>query len=153
MLDRLFAPLAVAILVSGLDDLVIDIAWAIAWLHARWAPRSPSVSAGTAATGFSAAAHWIAILLPLWQEHERDRADDRTQHRRHPLSDYHIFAGAYPNDALTQAAVRGVADRFPNVHLALCPHTGPTSKADCLNWIYQHLYCTKSRTTSVSTSW
>ena len=32
-----------------------------------------------------------------------------------------------------------MADRFPNVHLALCPHDGPTSKADCLNWIFQHL--------------
>ena len=30
-------------------------------------------------------------------------------------------------------------ERFPQVHLALCPHPGPTSKADCLNWIYQHL--------------
>ena len=22
---------------------------------------------------------------------------------------------------------------------SLCPHDGPTSKADCLNWVYQHL--------------
>jgi adsorption protein B len=25
------------------------------------------------------------------------------------------------------------------VHLAVCPHDGPTSKADCLNWIYQRM--------------
>ncbi|MGH9559435.1 MAG: glycosyltransferase family 2 protein, partial [Bryobacteraceae bacterium] len=37
------------------------------------------------------------------------------------------------------AAVRSIAVRFPNVHLVLCPHDGPTSKADCLNWIYQHV--------------
>ncbi len=54
--------------------------------------------------------------------------------------DYHIFAGAYPNDALDAGRrARGRCDRFPNVHLALCPHDGPTSKADCLNWIYQRL--------------
>jgi adsorption protein B len=53
--------------------------------------------------------------------------------------EYHFFAGCYPNDDLTQDAVRSVSDRFPNVHLALCPHDGPTSKADCLNWIYQRL--------------
>ena len=29
--------------------------------------------------------------------------------------------------------------RHPNVHLAVCPHDGPTSKADCLNWIYQRM--------------
>ena len=44
-----------------------------------------------------------------------------------------------PNDEPTQAAVRSVADRFPNVHLAVCPHDGPTSKADCLNWVYQNM--------------
>ncbi|MEO8053141.1 MAG: glycosyltransferase family 2 protein, partial [Acidobacteriota bacterium] len=32
-----------------------------------------------------------------------------------------------------------VSERFSNVHLAVCPHDGPTSKADCLNWIYQHV--------------
>jgi adsorption protein B len=53
--------------------------------------------------------------------------------------DYHFFAGCYPNDGETQDAVRTLAERFPQVHLALCPHPGPTSKADCLNWIYQHL--------------
>ena len=54
-------------------------------------------------------------------------------------ANYHIFAGAYPNDSPTEDAVLSVTDRFPNVHLARCPHDGPTSKADCLNWIYQHV--------------
>ena len=66
---------------------------------------------------------------------------DMLQHNiasiRYP--DYHVFAGCYPNDDLTQEAVRSVAVRFPNVHMALCPHDGPTSKGDCLNWVYQHI--------------
>ena len=37
------------------------------------------------------------------------------------------------------SAVRAAMERFPNVHLSLCPHDGPTSKADCLNWIYQQM--------------
>ena len=53
--------------------------------------------------------------------------------------DYYIFAGCYPNDTLTQAAVRAAAARLPNVRMAVCPHDGPTSKADCLNWTFQHL--------------
>ena len=24
-------------------------------------------------------------------------------------------------------------------HRAVCPHDGPTSKADCLNWIYRYM--------------
>jgi adsorption protein B len=81
----------------------------------------------------------IAILVPLWQEHAV--IADMLQHNiaaiRYP--DYHVFAGCYPNDDQTQEAVQSVASRFPNVHMALCPHDGPTSKGDCLNWIYQHI--------------
>ena len=53
--------------------------------------------------------------------------------------DYHFFIGAYPNDDPTLDAVRDLEARFPHVHLAVCPHDGPTSKADCLNWIYQRM--------------
>src|SRR5439155_880127 len=28
---------------------------------------------------------------------------------------------------------------FPAVHLSVCPHAGPTSKADNLNWIFQSM--------------
>ena len=55
---------------------------------------------------------------------------------------------ATPTITSSRAAIRTTRSRrtpsrgrraFPNVHLALCPHDGPTSKADCLNWIYQHV--------------
>ncbi|MEI9813213.1 MAG: glycosyltransferase [Acidobacteriota bacterium] len=81
----------------------------------------------------------IAIFVPLWCEDaviarmlEHNLASIRYQ-------DYHFFAGCYPNDLATQQAVESIASRFGNVHLALCPHDGPTSKADCLNWIYQNM--------------
>ena len=37
------------------------------------------------------------------------------------------------------AAVREAATRYPNVHISISPHNGPTSKADNLNWIYQRM--------------
>jgi len=49
---------------------------------------------------------------------------------------YDFFVGVYPNDALTLQAVDRVARGDTRVHLALCPHNGPTSKGDCLNSIY-----------------
>ncbi len=52
---------------------------------------------------------------------------------------YEFFIGAYPNDEKTLNAVRALESRFANVHMAICPHDGPTSKADCLNWIYQQM--------------
>ena len=56
-----------------------------------------------------------------------------------------FFVGVYPNDRETLAAVREACRKFPRVHLALCPHDGPTSKADCLNWIYQNMVAYEER--------
>ena len=52
---------------------------------------------------------------------------------------YDFFLGAYPNDAATINVIQSWQAVHPNLHLALCPHNGPTSKADCLNWIYQQM--------------
>ena len=130
----LVTPLAVIFLLSGLDDLSVDFAWFYAWA-AEWinvsrrdARRLPDVPPRP-----------IAILVPLWHEHaviarmlERNLAAIR-------YPNFHIFAGIYANDTLTEEAVASISERFANVHLAVCPHDGPTSKADCLNWIYQHV--------------
>lgn len=131
-------PLAAAILLSGLDDFLIDLAWLAAWLQRNLRPQANLFPPGPRQI-HAAPRKCIAILVPLWREHEVIRAmlEHSVAAIRYP--DYHIFAGAYPNDHLTQAAVRSVADRFCHVHLVLCPHAGPTSKADCLNWIYQHV--------------
>jgi bacteriophage N4 adsorption protein B len=132
------APLALMILISGLDDLVIDVVWAADWLRNRLRPEADLFPPGPRQLE-SAPVRRIAIIIPLWHEHQviARMIEHAVATIRYP--DYHIFAGAYPNDDLTQDAVRRVADRFPTVHLVLCPHDGPTSKADCLNWTYQHL--------------
>jgi adsorption protein B len=134
----MLVPLAFAILLSGLDDLVIDAAWAFSWLRGVFKPEARLFPPGPRQLE-AAPQRTIAILVPLW--HEQEVIARMLEHNLASIrySGYHFFVGAYPNDDLTQDAVRSVAGRFPNVHLALCPHAGPTSKADCLNWIYQRL--------------
>jgi len=128
-------PLAVWLLLSGLDDLFVDLVWLGDVLRRRLgAPRdSPLPDEETLA---SVPQKLIAVLVPLWREHrvivqmlERNLAACRYQR-------FEIFVGCYPNDEPTIAAVREVATRHPRVHLVCCPHDGPTSKADCLNWVY-----------------
>jgi adsorption protein B len=141
-LDRrvlaILAPLAAAILVSGLDDLVVDLAWAWTWLKSALRPAASLFPPGPRQLE-NAPRQRIAIFVPLWREHHviGRMLEHNLAAIRYP--DYHFFAGCYPNDGETQDAVRTLAERFSQVHLALCPHPGPTSKADCLNWIYQHL--------------
>lgn len=127
------APLAIAILVSGVDDLVVDAVWAAHWIRAKlgWtsdaAPRRPEREKR------------IAIFVPLWREHAV--IGRMLEHNIAAIDyrNYDFFVGAYPNDQPTLDAVRAVEAHHANVHLAVCPHDGPTSKADCLNWIYQRM--------------
>jgi len=131
---RCVAPLAAIFLVSGLDDLAIDFAWLYAWVADRM-----TVSRRDARRFPDVPPRPIAILVPLWHEHEviARMLEHNLAAIRYPS--YHIFAGIYANDAATEEAVALISERFDNVHLAVCPHDGPTSKADCLNWIYQNV--------------
>jgi adsorption protein B len=131
-------PLAAAMLVSGIDDLLVDAVWLAVWLKRKVWPEA-SVFPPGARQLETAPVRRVAILVPLWREHEviGRMLEHTCAAIRYP--DYHIFAGAYPNDQPTQAAVRAACARFKHVHLAVCPHDGPTSKADCLNWVYQHM--------------
>jgi adsorption protein B len=140
----ILTPLASAILIFGLDDLIVDLAFAFTWVKSAFRPAASMFPPGPRQLE-NAPRQRIAILVPLWQEHQviGRMLEHNLAAIRYP--DYHFFAGCYPNDIETQEAVRLVAERFLQVHLALCPHPGPTSKADCLNWIYQHLLLEEER--------
>ena len=131
LLDWLVQLLIAWILLSGLDDLYILVAYLV---------RRGEINASAPFPPDGAVqAHPVAIWVPLWHE---DAVIERMLERnlsalRHTQA--HFFVGAYPNDPATLKAVRGVAHRHSNVHLCVCPHDGPTSKADCLNWVNQHM--------------
>ncbi len=129
----LLAPLAFWIVLSGLDDCVIDVAAALAWLR-TW--REGEIGDDDLA---SVPPMHIAVFVAAWKEHRviQRMLDNNLARLRYRQADF--FVGAYPNDPATVSAVRETMKRHPNVHLALCPHDGPTSKADCLNWIYQRM--------------
>ena len=119
------------ILISGLDDLFINAVFLLC--------RRPLARLPTAGDLAVTPRRRIAILVPLWEERDviRRMLERNLSIIRYP--DYDIFAGVYPNDPATAEAVREVCARYENVHIALCPHDGPTSKADCLNWIYRRM--------------
>jgi adsorption protein B len=141
-MDRLVTvsilPLSTYIVLSGLDDLFIDVVWGIEWVKARWRGRR-RVKLPSASDLTSLAEKQIAIFIPLW--HESSVVEEMVAHSVAAIRyrNYVVIAGAYPNDEATLRAVRDCQKRYPNVHLAICPHDGPTSKADCLNWIYRRM--------------
>ena len=52
-------------------------------------------------------------------------------------ADYRLYVGCYPNDPATIAAVAAVGD--PRVQVVIGPVPGPTTKADCLNRLWEAL--------------
>ena len=49
------------------------------------------------------------------------------------------MSASIPNDTATLDAVLEQARLHPRIHVATCPHDGPTSKGDCLNAIYRRM--------------
>jgi len=131
-------PLALWVLLNGLDDLVLDVACACSWVAAKFSRRArfhrPSESELDAAPQKR-----IAVFVPLWKEHRVIQKMVEHNIAANRYKNWDIFIGAYPNDAPTLAAIREATKLVKNVHLAVCPHDGPTSKADNLNWIYQRM--------------
>ena len=118
---------------NGVDDLILDLAVLHRWLRGRARPST------RAALLRLDPLPRIAILVPCWQESEviAQMLDHNLAAVDYPHFDF--FVGAYPNDPATIQAVEAVQASQARVHVALCPHDGPTNKADCLNWAMQHL--------------
>ena len=134
LIGAILTPLAITILISGFDDLLVDIVWAAAWVGERiGGPASAPEKKPDQQE------KRIAIFIPLWKEHAVIRRMLEHNIAAIDYANYDIFIGAYPNDDPTLQAIREIGAGYPNVFLAVCPHQGPTSKADCLNWIFQSL--------------
>jgi adsorption protein B len=135
VLSGLTAFSAVAILVSGLDDLFIDACYYAFELRRRafGAGRKTVTEAELKARPEQA----IAIMIPAWHEDAVIAHMLRNTLATVDYQNFDIFVGTYPNDEATMLAVAEVAEADPRVHRVVCPHDGPTNKADCLNWIIE----------------
>jgi len=127
------------IFVNGLDELHIDAQYFLRGLYGR-----RRIAAETLA---GVQQKRIAILIPAWKEAEviEHMLDHNLTSLDYDPANVDIFCGTYLNDPATQEKVDIVARRAPNVHKVVVPHDGPTSKADCLNWVYQGIVLEEER--------
>ena len=128
---------ACGFLLLGLSDLAVDLIWIgrTLWRRAAVYSRFERACADTLPSPSSPGR--IAIFVPAW-----DEAAVIGDMLRHALTtfdhpDYCIYVGCYPNDAQGIAAVREVRD--PRVRLVIGGLPGPTTKADCLNRLWERM--------------
>jgi adsorption protein B len=128
--ERVLGCLALLLVLNGIDDLVPTfICW---WNRLRSGGSDAPAAERTTQRR-------IAIFVPCWKE-----AAVIGQMVRHNIAaiqyqNFDFFLGVYPNDEPTIEVARGLETQIKNVHVAICPNDGPTSKADCLNAIYHRM--------------
>jgi adsorption protein B len=123
---------AAGFLLLGLSDLAVDLLW----LRLRWRERGePPLCVADLPPPLSADP--LAVFIPAWDEAAVIGAMLERALAAWSGEDVLVFVGCYPNDPETIAAVRGVAD--PRLRLVVGPAPGPTTKADCLNQLWEAL--------------
>jgi adsorption protein B len=124
-------------LLFGVNDLLVDFIYFARRLW-RWATiyrRHPAAYASYWV--FKEKPGFIAILVPAWDESAVIASMLKSTLKRLDYPDYRIFVGYYGNDPATAAAIASVVD--PRVQPVQVEADGPTTKADCLNHLYDAL--------------
>ena len=137
--------LAVLFLFGGLNDAFLDLVFYVAPLR-RWLAQGRANPTCEESELYELPEKRIAIMVPAWDEAAvigamLESTCDRLEYRN-----YDIFVGTYPNDEATQMEVARAAFDRPNVHRVVCPNAGPTSKADCLNWVVETIKLREAET-------
>ncbi|EFL49762.1 General secretory system II protein E domain protein [Solidesulfovibrio fructosivorans JJ]] len=134
-LQLLLIGLGVIFLLSGFDELFIDIVYMLrqAYRYLIIRRKHPRL---TEEQLLAPPEKPVAIMIPCWDESAVIRRMLDNTIRTLNYSNYQIFVGTYPNDPKTQREVDLAREAYGNVNRIVCPKDGPTNKADCLNWVY-----------------
>jgi len=122
-------------LVSGLDDLTVDVVYFVRTIYRALVirPRHKPIEESQL---LAAPEQAIAVMIPAWDESAIIYHMVNNTVTTLNYANFHVFIGTYPNDLATQREVARLREVHDNIHCIVCRDPGPTSKADCLNWIY-----------------
>lgn len=128
---------ATGIVIGGINDLVVDLIWIARtmWRHIFIYRQFPAANSENLAP--AAASGPVAIFIPAWDESAVIGHMLRHAASAWGNADWRIYAGAYPNDPGTIAAINAV--NSTKIHIVIGDLPGPTTKADCLNTLWARL--------------
>jgi adsorption protein B len=141
ILSRFAAELAlfagVGFLLFAVNDLLVDVIYFARRLWRALTVYSRHPRAYASYYVFNRHPGLIAVFVPAWDEAAVIAPMLRSMLERFDYPNYRIFVGFYGNDPATAAAVGSVSD--PRLEPVEVPADGPTTKADCLNHLYDAL--------------
>ncbi|MEO7276859.1 MAG: glycosyl transferase family protein [Sphingomicrobium sp.] len=141
LLGRTAAELAlfagVGFLLFSINDVLVDLIyfgraiWRAFGVYGRYPRSFASQLPVPDNPGF------LAVLVPAWDESAVVASMLSAAIARFDYPDYRIFVGYYRNDPATRSAIASVGDE--RVEAIEIDADGPTTKADCLNHLYDAL--------------
>jgi adsorption protein B len=141
ILTRIAAELALfagaGFLLLGLNDVAVD---AIYFARRFWRSRTVYKRYRRAYASyycFNKSPGFIAVFVPAWDESTVIAQMLGFALKRLDYPDYRIFVGHYRNDPATAAAIATLTDE--RIIAVEVETDGPTTKADCLNYLYDAL--------------
>jgi adsorption protein B len=141
ILTRVAAELALfagaGFLLFAINDVLVDLIyftrtlWRSLTIYSRFPRAFASYFVFKKNPGF------IAVLVPAWDESAVIASMLKATLDRLDYDDFRVFVGHYRNDPATAAAIASVDDK--RIEPVLVEADGPTTKADCLNHLYDAL--------------
>lgn len=132
---------AIWFLIGALDDFMIDVIWGVRYVYRqrKYYRRTPPIQIDQLPA--PAEPGLLAIFVATWNESAVIEEMLRNCHIcwHDNGSNYRIYVGCYPNDNAGIAAIMRASQQGSNIRLVLCSQPGPTTKADCLNRLWQAL--------------
>jgi adsorption protein B len=127
-------------IVAAVDELAVDGVWA--WLRLTRRAGDHRLPPDVETRPLSGRA---AVLVPAW--HEDKVIGHMIAHTLNawPQAELALYVGCYRNDPATIAAAMAGARDDPRVRLVVNDRSGPTTKADCLNRLYNALCLDEAR--------
>ncbi len=129
---------ALLILLSNIDDTFVDIYYIVHKIK-RWFFVYRRYRAFQGEDLLSKREQYFAIMIPAWQESAVIQAMLKNCLSSYNYEKYHVFVGCYANDPETISKIEEIIPQYDKLHISLLKNHGPTSKADCLNHIYDDI--------------
>ncbi|MEA3042217.1 MAG: hypothetical protein QOH47_55 [Sphingomonadales bacterium] len=126
---------AAGFLFLGASDLVVDFIWLGLTAKRKLAGKAGDPHAASLPAPERPGR--LAVFIPAWDEADVIGAMLAHASAAFGAADYLLYVGCYPNDPATIAAVRRVPGG--RIRLVVGPAPGPTSKADCLNRLWERM--------------
>jgi bacteriophage N4 adsorption protein B len=126
--------------ISSIDEIAVDLYWL--WLRLNGHARTTVVPAGLTEAALLGPA---AIIVAAWQEDAVIGSMISHTLKSWQQRDFTLYVGCYRNDPATvEAAILGAGGDV-RVRIVINGRDGPTTKADCLNRVYEALRADERR--------